>query len=741
MITFDSPTLGEGVVVGRENGETQLWNGATWYPLHGAGDLKKDPDDQGWGSGVVDMITVPGVPANAGPNAKAPTELIVGLRNGATEQWNGTLTDGTGQNNWTELQGSGTGTARPLLHQSKIDGAGPTNSQRDNWELVGNFGGSDTLWKANDFVKSLTSGWFSLPRFGSSGSIGSSADPVFGGVELPRAGTAYGFTIDKSFNIWQKQCGTDASGKGCGAPISFKGKILTQDADGSGVWGGFRPDQNAYKSVLIASGRDADLLKEGMGVSLSLSSISGQDKIRNLINLGLNTIPNGTTLGKQVEVTYEYGPETKTAVGWELVFPDGYQRAKFPANPTDEEARIYRDFAVNGGGVMMTASRLPSVTAAADFRIFGYGFYQKGEGLRGIFEPSMGAVLAAGLVGSLEAVFGAQKQVEFNWPNILEKSWEIPLLPGISATFTGDAGFSVKLGPSVSPTARIEASFNVGNAFEMNVMHPELVGYSSDVASYAELDLSDLKKYESALLGNYFGVGSFDAKLMAGLGIGFPRTVRIVGGLTLAEIATGPELEVDLIGCVSPAAGTCPTWKNSMAKFGGTINNGKFSKAAEFPPGNGKWSAETAVGNVLTVLQPPPQASLGRVAVGQLVSGPGVPQGTYIVRKLPDREIGGKAYGQWELDCPAPGCAPVTGSSDRPLEGAELWSYVTRGSTDSSEGSALSIVPGAKLAYNLDMALIPSITQYFTWKNRWVLAEINWPLPIVTVPPRARGER
>jgi hypothetical protein len=158
IVPFESATatMGKGVVVGLANGAVELWNGQrdpkpqdNWTELH----------NDGWDSGVGRIIPVPAPVSNSNGNVVSQNGVVVGLQNGAMEQWSGLITGGTGQNNWTELPTKDANEAKAILHQ-------------------------DGVYKsAVSFAWSLANSG-ATPVWGAAGSIGSSADPLFSNPAL-----------------------------------------------------------------------------------------------------------------------------------------------------------------------------------------------------------------------------------------------------------------------------------------------------------------------------------------------------------------------------------------------------------------------------------------------------------------------------------------------------------------------------------------------------------------------------
>lgn len=145
--TYSSAGIGSGVVVGLDNGSVQLWNGITdggsgqghWTELH----------DPGWESGIATLIPFRNTVTNSVGNVVNRDGVVVGLDNGAVEQWKGVITGATGQGDWVEIVGPQTNQAAQILKDGGLE-------------------------KAVTFAKSLPAS----PNWGADG-VGGESDPIF----------------------------------------------------------------------------------------------------------------------------------------------------------------------------------------------------------------------------------------------------------------------------------------------------------------------------------------------------------------------------------------------------------------------------------------------------------------------------------------------------------------------------------------------------------------------------------
>jgi hypothetical protein len=163
IVPFESATLGNGVIVGLDNGSVQLWKGQTagtnpdWTELH----------DSGWASGIASIVPVTTKVSNANGDVVSQDGVVVGLENAALEQWSGLITGSTGQNDWTEIDGPQVNQAAKTLAQDGF------------------------LKSAVEFGLALADSGES-PVWGAAGSVGGADDPLFSQAKFQKASTADG---------------------------------------------------------------------------------------------------------------------------------------------------------------------------------------------------------------------------------------------------------------------------------------------------------------------------------------------------------------------------------------------------------------------------------------------------------------------------------------------------------------------------------------------------------------------
>lgn len=123
MTAYNSAALGNGLVVGLNNGSVQLWSerdfptpnqqgNPVWTPLH----------DASWASRVVTLVPVVQNFADAQGNLGPQDGVVVGLLDGSVQQWSGLVSGTTGQNDWTRIVCgvSGCFGPTPVLDQEKV---------------------------------------------------------------------------------------------------------------------------------------------------------------------------------------------------------------------------------------------------------------------------------------------------------------------------------------------------------------------------------------------------------------------------------------------------------------------------------------------------------------------------------------------------------------------------------------------------------------------------------------------
>jgi hypothetical protein len=185
------PGGGSGVYVGLNNGSVQKWSGQTagtdpdsgqnyWTTLH----------DSGWDSGVARMVPVVSKVADSNGNVVSQDGVVVGLSNGALEQWSGQIAGGTGQNDWVQLPTETVNEAATVLKEDGVFKSAVSFA----WDLAG--AGFEPTW-------------------GAPGSIGSSADPLFSNPAFQSSATVSGtytaFVYSMNKTLFSKEF-TDPAG-------------------------------------------------------------------------------------------------------------------------------------------------------------------------------------------------------------------------------------------------------------------------------------------------------------------------------------------------------------------------------------------------------------------------------------------------------------------------------------------------------------------------------------------------
>jgi hypothetical protein len=569
----------QGVIVGLNNGSVQAWTGNI------TGTKAGNPWGQNdwiqlhgtdWKSPVKAVAPAVGSAINEVGNAVTRDGVIIGLGNGSVQQWSGLISGKTGQGDWTELEAM------------KNDGALAAFRAADPVEA---FTCSDLrcsspgmLLDAVSFAKNLASGG-SKPKFGEPGGVGSAGDPIFSDPLLKSAakdGTYYPIAFYKKFT---------AKSDSTPEPVKFTGSVEIKNGEdncGAGT---------ARCSVLKIplSSRGVDIKPDSLLETGTLLGI-GDDRI-----------------------------QPATRIVKELFIGTGYERYFLLSGLP----QIVQSSA-------MKATQTPSLKVGLDVNPVIYGYMYVPDGFFPKFKAgnySVGALVAAEVGPSVTVNLGAGGSVYAPSKTLASYQEIIP----VGAVFLD--------------TLQLNAGVKVSGSVTLNGLDNK-----SSVSAYAYVVPGMLLTYNTVGAPNEiqgafnaaFDVNANALKDISGIsvtgtvtpyvnllyGIVVPENVPLVGGWSVFSVSAGLENPISATVCADrkslcPAVGS----GSGVANFYGVINDGTFTTSGLFEGFLEKTYASARAGKVLTVTQSA-LFNPTKLAVGQLVKGPGVTAGTTITKYL-----------------------------------------------------------------------------------------------------------
>lgn len=162
MTTYNSASLGSGIVVGLGSGAVELWSErnlvavdsgrpAVWTQLH----------DTGWSAGVATLIPFAQNTADGEGNVAPQDGVVVGLSNGSVQQWSGRISGQTGQADWTQIVCGPSGCVSPTpslddpetLKSAVAFGRNAAGQSSSSWGSANYVGGvGDPLFYQTDLL-------------------------------------------------------------------------------------------------------------------------------------------------------------------------------------------------------------------------------------------------------------------------------------------------------------------------------------------------------------------------------------------------------------------------------------------------------------------------------------------------------------------------------------------------------------------------------------------------------------
>jgi hypothetical protein len=704
IVPFQSGTLGTGVVIGLDNGSVQMWNGKLsnnsgqnqWTELH----------DAGWNSAVKTLVLAPAQGTDANADAGWQDGVVVGLANGATEQWNGTITGTTGQNNWTELVGYRNYATDALAYKEDLS--------CEQWRCVN----KGSLLDGVTFGTTLATagdGGFQMPPWGTPGGVGGKNDPIFSDPML--------------------QAGSKVSGSYI--PIAITGNILGNSLFGKeiaysapanlSIGGGMMPASQARVAGFLPIG-----VTDPCGTGSSDCTVLVVDKVRKFVD--------GSPLAIPIPPVTAYNdPENKKYFNGGLVvgagvLPDTIVKTylgdvtgtsiipSFGGVSTcvtgctvfrvSGPAQNYNSY-LPGHDLTLAAS--PSVRVGPDVIPVVYGYAYIPDGFRPKFKPgnwSMGVLAAAKIGPSVTVNTGPGGQIFGPTDNFPLTSTYTPGPLGFD-NFSVNTGVKLSAGVTLNgaekPTLKVYAYTVPGSLFTFN---------SAGAPGQMQSGFNNYLDFSARDLYNISGVSitaTATPYINLAYGIGVPENVKWIGGMSLFKLSAGYENPIYATACGDIKNYCAAGGTNKAANFYGVINDGKSFK----PALTGGYEALATAGDTLTVTQSAVVGSQPRV--GQVLTGPQVYPGTTITRYLGETGPGGADQYKVAI-CDADGttCTPKLQSSvGGRYPGLQPYlSAVTPGSnlsmTIGAQGNltfhaglldGVPVVGSGKLAYNAKIPL------------------------------------
>ena len=488
---------------GGVNGREALWTTNTrqavelpqpewrwWTELHNSVWSTAVPE-----SGVAALVPV-SLSTQSGDDVLFQDGVIVGLGNGALEQWSGggDLIVGY-QSAWTEIAGV----------EVERNYAAETLARKQDFECSDwQCSQEGALKDAVDFVSSIAAGGFKFPTWKRPSGIGSEADPIFGNPKLQAADDSGGTYQTLAF---YKKISPEDVNYLYPEPVSFKGYIREGRPTDFENYDYTKPAEVDGFAVLMAK-KGTPTLTDGW-----LVKNTGATIVRSL-----GTDPSG--LYDMYELAG--GGLTRT-VGGEGTF-------------------------VGQGDVAITVSKTPSIEAGLDVIPVAYGYTHIPDGFFPKMQPgnwSFGFLAAAGVGASVDITLG-DGGIQGPQKDLASTEWF-----GVTPYGTYAVDIGAKLGAGLTlngladkPTVGAHAWIFGGMLGTFNT-----AGSPGDFQFgfnwYPDISASDFRELSGATatvtLSPY-------ASLLYGLFL--PKSVPLVGGWSLAKISVGLENPIYASLCV-----------------------------------------------------------------------------------------------------------------------------------------------------------------------------------------------
>lgn len=459
-------------------------------------------------SGVAALVPVSLSTEDASGNVLLQDGVIVGLGNGALEQWSGSGDPIAGYaSTWTEIASAfgGRNYAAEALARKEAFAC-------SDWPCSQ----AGALKDAVDFVSSITAGGFAMPKWESPSGIGGAADPIFKDPMLQAAGR------DGTYQTlaYYKKISPEDVNYVYPEPVSFKGYIREgQPID----WEKFDITKSAQTddfAVLMAK-KGTPTLKDGWLVK--------------------NT---GATIVRYL------GPDPSG-------FYDMYQLRGGGATRTLGGGGTF----VGEGNVSITVSTTPSIKAGFDVIPVAYGYAFVPDGFYSKLRPgnwSFGLLAAAGVGPSVEITLGNKGVVQGPQKDLVNNEWYGVTPYGSYAFDVGvNLGASLTLnGNQKKPTVGAHAWIFGGMLGTFNT-----AGSPGDFQFgfnwYPDISASEFRDLSGA-------TATVTLKPYANLlyGLFLPKSLPLVGGWSLFKLSTGYENPIYASVCVD-AASSCPAAEGS----------------------------------------------------------------------------------------------------------------------------------------------------------------------------------
>ncbi len=640
-----------------------------WNELH----------DKGWTSAVTGLVPV-SLSATAKGEVVFQQGLMVGLEDGAVEQWSGT----GGQRDWVELVGVG-------------GGAGASGALNDrgefmceNWRCTT----SGTLKAGVEFAEELISGEYS--KEWESG-IGSASDPVFKKEDLQTGSPVFPHGTYETFAYYKKISPDKVNYK---YPkerlITFTGYVnLINEVNGADS---FYPDDTKspdpgdrpilYVKQSSVDGVDAGENVPGQG---ALGSVIGDSVTNTSSKETRNTLRSGTTITEYLG-TWE---------NFKGVVYDKYQLSGVAQSPGCNDGEC-KDFEMQVSESSTMKVGLDVIPVAYGYTWVPDSFFPKFNptnwsfGVLAVLGGGIGAETTLGPDGSLYGVEEDLLKTEYYRPTLWGAvAAEAGVKLGANLTLNGLQGKSA-LGAYAYVYGGTLATFNTKGA-------PERFDFGFNW--YPDINASDFAEISgvsvTATVNPYanFSYGAF-----------LPRNIPIVGGWSFAKVSLGYENPLYATVCVDGRQ-SCPSAGGAgVANVYGVINNGNFNGDT---PAKGLGDK----GDILTVTQ---NAVFNptKLAVGQVVTGQGVASGTKITKILESNENGDRYRVE---QCDLKGCNPaeqlVIGGGGGPTTHPKLTAY--------EPGSNASITFGSTGLLTFHAGALEAFTDKLTYDLRLPLYDVN----------------
>lgn len=588
IVPFESATVGNGVLVGLANGSVQAWKGPGqgWVELH----------DSAWSSGVAALAPSPKTVINDYGQPVRQDGVIVGLDNGTVQRWSGIVSGTTAQDDWKELEGI------KNLAESVL-------SRKEDWSCSDlRCSQPGALQDAVTFAKGLASG--GKVTYGTPGGVGGPSDPIFGDPLLGAAGSGGTY---KPIAFYKKLSPASYTAP---AAIKFTASIdvyTGEDKCGTGT---------ATCSVLkvpLSANPNINLFTLDANALYEFGFPSGSLLESDTLISGMQP---GTTVAKDITVLFEDTAE-------QIYSPSRYFLLSGPPQTVSSSA--------------MKVTTTPSVKVSLDTSPVAYGYVYVPDGFfpkSDVGNWSVGALVAAEIGPSLQVNLGSGG-------SLYAPVKDVPVF-GISTPGPlGADSFQLNTGVKVGANVTVNGLPNTTSASAYAYAVPGMLvtyntagapdrmqaafNYYLDVNANAFKDLSGV---------SVTGTVTPYVNLLYGMAV--PKSVPLVGGWSLFSISGGFENPLSATVCADanrscPAGGT----GSGVANFYGVINDGTFANKS------GKTYATAGAGNILTVTQSA-LFNPTKLAVGQLLTGPGVLAGTTITKYLGSTEFGT----QYEVSTP-----------------------------------------------------------------------------------------